>query len=587
MKKFCDIINRNDLADFLSLQIGLLTYLLYVKGVDYFYQEFDIPKKNDGIRRIKAPVGALKAVQKKLMLALTNYQQEIIKDYNLQSEISHAFEKDKSIITNAKIHRNKRYVINFDLEDFFDSFHFGRVKGFFEKNKYFRLPEEVAITIAQLTCYKGTLPQGAPTSPVITNLISQILDLRLLQVARKYKLDYTRYADDLTFSTNNSNFLNEKEKFYEDIEKEIVNAGFKLNHNKTRLQFKDSKQIVTGLVVNKKVNIDCKFYKNTRAMAFSLYKNGEFIVNGEQGTINQLEGRFAFIDNIDRYNNKIDGNKHSISNLNRREKEYRKFLFYKYFIANNFPLILTEGKTDKLYLKAALKKYYKEYPQLIDFENNKFNFKISFLQRSKRLKYFFDLNLDGADTLKNIYKFYNDELEDVRFPNYFRIFNKFSDKKPENPVIFIYDNEINNTEKPLHKFFNTIKLKDAKEKDTLKDYLEKENWIKLPLNINVNKNMQNEQIIINERSNIFLVSIPIINNKNEAEIEDLFDEDTLNTKLDGKVLDKTGKKDNRIFYNKDKFAEYIINNYDEINFNGFKKLLDIINKIIEEYKSSK
>lgn len=141
MKKFCDIINRNDLADFLSLQRGLLTYLLYVKGVDYFYQEFDIPKKSGGIRRIKAPTSALKAVQKKLMLALTNYQQEIIKDYNLQSDISHAFENNKSIITNAKIHRNKRYVINFDLEDFFDSFHFGRVKGFFEKNKYFRLPE--------------------------------------------------------------------------------------------------------------------------------------------------------------------------------------------------------------------------------------------------------------------------------------------------------------------------------------------------------------------------------------------------------------------------------------------------------------
>ena len=110
MKKFCDIINRNDLADFLSLQRGLLTYLLYVKGVDYFYQEFDIPKKNGGIRRIKAPVGALKAVQKKLMLALTNYQQEIIKDYNLQSEISHAFEKDKSIREKRiKFYKRKNY----------------------------------------------------------------------------------------------------------------------------------------------------------------------------------------------------------------------------------------------------------------------------------------------------------------------------------------------------------------------------------------------------------------------------------------------------------------------------------------------
>src|SRR5699024_7070708 len=105
----------------------------------------------------------------------------------------------KSIITNARIHRNKRLVVNIDLKDFFPSFHFGRVRGFFEKNKYFLLSREVSTIIAQLTCYKGSLPQGAPTSPIITNLICQILDYKLLKIAKKYKTDYSRYADDLTF----------------------------------------------------------------------------------------------------------------------------------------------------------------------------------------------------------------------------------------------------------------------------------------------------------------------------------------------------------------------------------------------------
>lgn len=79
-----------------------------------------------------------------------------------------------------------------DLENFFDSFHFGRVRGYFQKNNYYKLPFEVATIIAQLTCFHGKLPQGAPTSPIITNLICNIFDLRIIKLAKKYKLDYTR-----------------------------------------------------------------------------------------------------------------------------------------------------------------------------------------------------------------------------------------------------------------------------------------------------------------------------------------------------------------------------------------------------------
>ena len=150
------------------------------------------------------------------------------------TNISHAFEKRKSIITNARIHRNKRYVINLDLENFFDSFHFGRVLGYFEKNKNFMLPHEVAVALTQLVCYQKHLPQGAPTSPIITNLICQILDFRLLKIAKKYKLNFTRYADDLTFSTNDKKFLDLKEHFFKEITTDILRAGFSVNNRKTR-----------------------------------------------------------------------------------------------------------------------------------------------------------------------------------------------------------------------------------------------------------------------------------------------------------------------------------------------------------------
>lgn len=562
MKKFCDIENRKELADFLAIKRSQLTYILYLEDINNYYKTFDIPKKQGGVRHIKAPIGKLKFIQKRLSAALQECYNEINKSKKRLLNVSNAFEKGKSIIKNAKIHRNKRYVINFDLEDFFDSFHFGRVKGFFEKNKDFKLPKEVALTIAQLTCYQGTLPQGAPTSPVITNLISQILDSRLLRIGQKYKLDYTRYADDLTFSTNNIYFLDEKEKFYDDLEKEIKRAGFKLNHNKTRLQFKDSKQLVTGLVVNKKINIDRNFYKKTRAMAFALYKNGEFFIEGKKGTINQLEGRFSFINIIDKYNNSIDKNKHNFANLNARERDYKKFLLYKYFFNNNLPLIITEGKTDKLYLKAALKKHYDNYPDLIRYINDKFDYQISFLNRSKRLEYFFDLKVDGADTLT---KLINSNLVG-RDDNEYNTIMRISKKKPKNPVIFIFDNELNNDKKPLAKFIKTIKISD-KDKEKLRN----ENYFKLSMIVN---------------SNIFIVTIPIINYAEECEIEDLFDRKTLSLKIKGRTLDRKGKGDKSKYYYKNEFAEYIMINYQKINFDGFKNLLNIINDIIVEYRKS-
>ncbi|WP_116065913.1 retron Ec67 family RNA-directed DNA polymerase/endonuclease [Cohnella phaseoli] len=556
MGEFNDIKTRNELADFLKVPRKQLSYILYVKGSNNLYTSFEISKKNGGTRNINAPSKELKDIQKKLAEALYNHK----KKRGSADKISHAFEIDKGIITNAENHRNKRFVLNIDLEDFFDSFHFGRVRGFFNINIHFSLPIEVATAIAQISCYEGKLPQGAPSSPIITNLISEILDHRLLKIAKQYKLDYTRYADDLTFSTNDKNFLELQTEFYIKASEVIIRAGFKINEKKTRLQLRDSKQVVTGLVVNKKININSVYYKETRAMAHHLYKYGEFEINDKPATLYQLEGRFAFINQLTWYNNKLDGEKHHFQRLCSRERQYQKFLFYKYFFANPKPLIVTEGKTDVAYLKSALKKLYNEYPNLITKNSNgKFEFKISFLNKTKRLKHFMGIFQDGGTALKNIYDFFDSKKSDTT--NYLSFFKKTSNTLPINPVILMFDNEIHSGDKkPIGNFLNHAKLDEKKRED-----LKHKNFV---------------DII----DNLYLLTTPLIGDKSECDIEDLFEDSVLSHKIDGKEFTKKDKYDVSKYYGKEIFSKYILTNYSSINFTNFRTILDNIDNIINTHR---
>lgn len=341
MTDYDTIINRVELARQLGIPLSELTYVLYKKGINAYYRSFYIPKKDGTSREINASTGSLKYIQRKLCMILWQKQLEIWKEKGITPNLSHAFQKNKSIMTNARVHKSKRVVLNIDLEDFFGSFHFGRVQGFFEKNRDFKVPHEVAVILAQLSCYEGKLPQGAPSSPIITNIICNIMDIRVLKIAKKYMLDYTRYADDLTFSTNDKNFLNNYHDFIKALEIEINKSGFSINEKKTWLTYRNSKQTVTGITVNERLSADRKFRKDTRAMADHLYKRGYFIINGKEGTINQLEGRFSFIDQVDKYNrttNLIEfKNK---KDRNSREYQYKKFLFFKMFIGNNYPIFV-------------------------------------------------------------------------------------------------------------------------------------------------------------------------------------------------------------------------------------------------------
>ncbi|WP_405350641.1 retron Ec67 family RNA-directed DNA polymerase/endonuclease [Fusobacterium animalis] len=556
---------REILSKILNIHLNYLSYILYVKKIENLYTTFKIPKKNGGYREINAPQNELKMIQKKLV----SFLEEKMKDKFKTINTSHGFVKERSIITNAKIHKNKKIVLNLDLKDFFDSFHFGRVKGFFEKNKDFKsffpeLTSELSTLIAQLVCFNGKLPQGAPSSPLLTNLICNIFDVRVLKLAKKYKLTYSRYADDLTFSTNYKGFIRNLEKFEEDILLEIKKNGFEANMEKYRLTFQSSRQEVTGLTVNKKINVSRKYYKYTRAMAYSLYKNGEFKIDGIDGTINQLEGRFSFINQLDKYNNsESEKRKKFIARnvLNSREKQYQNFLFYKYFFMNEKPLIVTEGKTDILYIKAALKNLYNEYPNLITKEENEFIFKISFLKRTKLLKYFFNLSPDGADSMKNIYNYFGDK--NSKSYDFYSYFKKLTNLEALNPVILVFDNEATeNSDKPLKKFLNHISSdKNANNKKN-KNANDKDHRI----------SDVREKFKLNIINNLYLLTINLVDNKKECEIEDLFFEDTYKKFS----FDKNNP-------NKDKFSKNILKNYKNIDFSKFKPFLNNLKSILEEY----
>ncbi len=598
MGYICDVRTREELATFLDIPLRKLTHILYCEKPNKLYYSFEIKKKNGGTRHIDAPNNELVGLQRKIAKALEDYEEKLRKDKNIKSNISHGFEKNKSIITNAQIHRNKRIVINLDLKDFFPSIHFGRVLGFFTKNKDYNLSYEVAVILAQLCCLNGCLPQGAPTSPILSNLICRILDIRLLKLAKKHKVDYTRYADDLTFSTNNKVFLEIQNEFLDEITAEINRAGFSVNDKKTRIQFRNSRQEVTGLIVNKKINIDRRYYRKTRAMAHSLYVNNEFSINGEKGTINQLEGRFSFINQIDKYNNTLDlktpykiklrnGNEesfrrysisqHDYKALNGREEEYRKFLFYKYFYASKKPVILTEGKTDIRYIKAALKNLHEYYPDLIKKTDTGFEFKISFFNRTKRFFYLFNIGIDGADEWLKLYNYYSGR---DNYKNYFEFFSQKSSLKPLNPIIVIYDNEINAKDKPLYKFVNHVHPSDEEKNQlTLGNYIKLNKFVQPSKK---NKNEEKKHTVVND-SNIYVLAPQLVGNKDESEIEDLFDEKTLKIEIGGRTFSRDDS-DKEKYYNKDIFSNYIASHYQEIDFTNFKPLLDNINKIVNDYQ---
>lgn len=274
-RDFLALRRPQDIGRLLEIEYSFLEYMLYVKSVSNLYQDITLKKRRGGKRQIRIPSNNLKYVQHKLLYVL-----QLV--YSATAPV-HGFVAGKSILSNAENHVKQSYVLNVDLEDFFPSINFGRVRGMFIAYPYF-LPASVATVLAQICCVENELPQGAPTSPVISNMICAKMDRELSTLAERKGCIYTRYADDLTFSTSEPRFPkalayyqgNAKVRLTVGAElREIIhNNGFNINHEKLRLQRPNQRQEVTGLTVNSFPNVSRQYIRQVRAMLHAWEKYG-------------------------------------------------------------------------------------------------------------------------------------------------------------------------------------------------------------------------------------------------------------------------------------------------------------------------
>ena len=556
--------NRNDLARLLGYKRSALVYILYKIPDTKKYTEFTVPKSSGGSRKINAPVSHLKLMQSRLADLLNVCFEEIHKGHNPRRALSHGFRNSYSINTNARNHTNKRYVFNIDLKDFFPSINFGRVRGYFIKSEDFELTPEVATVIARIACHKNELPQGSPVSPVISNLIGHMLDIRLVRLAKKAKCTYSRYVDDITFSTNQKEFPSliaretESGKWIpsDKLTSTVERAGFKVNLKKVSMQYRINQQVVTGLVVNKKVNIRASYYRQVRAMCNSLFQTGEFYFGQEMrkgklansstslyGSVNQLRGVLHYIYGIKR----VQKHKTIENQTPTSIKELcRRLLYFDKFHNLEFPLVICEGKTDSVYIKCALKAYSDEYYSMIENSESILKWKVNFFNYSQFSQEFTPFS-GGTGGFSKFINCYQREMD--RFQTQGRSF----------PVILLVDN-------------------DSGGKDVMKAAKK--------FGVDDNEGKKEFYHLI---YNLYLVVLPPSNEKEDITIEDYFDLKTKERILKGKTF-----QPNQNFFDKDKnygkhiFADKVVKpNQELINFSAFKPLLERLDAAILDYQSKK
>lgn len=551
-----------ELAFVLGIPASAIAYTLYIAPGPK-YTTFDIPKRAGGARKISAPNERLKDLQEKLADLLVECRREIEAAEPKRKIVSHGFRKECSIITNARQHRCRRYVLNLDIEGFFPAFNFGRVRGFFIKNQNFALHEKVATVIAQIACYENALPQGSPCSPIISDLITLVLDMRMIGLMKKHKCTYSRYADDLTISTNLKEFPTKLAYPFEqgsslwvlgdDLLEALHRAWFSVNHKKTRMQYRDSRQLVTGLSVNKKINIRSDYYRRTRSMCYSLFMSGSYIKPGKPGSpigtpavgnISALEGILNHIYFVKQQENARTGAERDFRDRHGIERLYGRFMFYKSFVALEKPIILAEGKTDSIYLRGAIKRLNAYHAVLRTIKAGTAVNNISFLKHSHLTREM--LGLDSSSSY---------------FPNfvhnYGELVSKFKHAPLQHPVIILIDND--DGAKGVFGVLNNKKI-----------------------NITHKTNAPFYAVT----RNLYVVKTPeAATSSAYSQIEDLFDGATRSVELNGKKFNKKNDTNTATEYGKAYFADYVVApNINTIDFSGFTPLLDRILAVIAYHK---
>lgn len=324
-KEFAELQSKEDLVKLLSeakkMLYGVECKPVQLKSLTYYanpilckkrYQSFTIKKKSGANRTIHAPVKGLKSILRSLNFVLQCVYEP--------HEAATGFVLEKSIVDNAKKHVGHHYVLNMDLKDFFHTFDRNRVKmGFiYEPFNLNGDKEPLAFLLASLCTHpfeidgevKTVLPQGSPTSPTLTNILCKKLDRRLTGLANRFGATYTRYADDITFSSPHNIYTDEA--FNKELMR-IIEEDQKLviNPKKTRLQKAGYRQEATGLIVNDKVNVRRRYVKQIRMWLYyweqygyekaeQIFKRDYFADKGHVKNIsahlvNVLDGKLEFL----------------------------------------------------------------------------------------------------------------------------------------------------------------------------------------------------------------------------------------------------------------------------------------------------
>lgn len=268
-----------------SLLVGIdhqyICNMAYAEG--RFYRHFSIPKTNGKTRDIDEPLPDLKFVQTWI---LKNILEKCpVSDY------AKAYLKGRTLKHNARFHRGQKVLVTMDIKDFFPSISICDVTTIFKNMGYY---DDLSCFLAHLCCYNNVLPQGAPTSPYLSNLRMISLDYKISNYTSQKNIRYTRYADDMTFSGNfNPHFL------VNDISKIVFGEGFSINSKKTRVAKRNARQEVTGIIVNSHMQISKEKRKKIRQQVYYIKKFGleshlEHINENRANYLNHLLGQINF-----------------------------------------------------------------------------------------------------------------------------------------------------------------------------------------------------------------------------------------------------------------------------------------------------
>lgn len=357
-ESFLALSSRQDLARWLGLSDRELRYVLYVLPASKKYTAFSVKKRNGSSRTIEAPHPALKQLQRKLLIVLSELAPA--------SGIAKGYVPHRSVIDHAWMHRRRRFVVLADLKDFFPSITFARVRGALLA-KPFQLTPAVATCVAQLCCSNSVLPQGAPTSPCLSNLICRSLDHALLRLAKRHRLSVSRYADDICFSTSQPSIspgiATQGEAGWvagAELREIVESCGFCLNEEKFSVRQRDTAQLVTGLIVNDGVSLPRRWRRQVRALLHLVKKYGEEkanLIGAEWATPPASRQPFSSVGQV------IRGKAYYAHYVDRRTgRTFSDSLFRSYPAQRKLlpnPLdgisfrLMAEGKTDLLHLEAA------------------------------------------------------------------------------------------------------------------------------------------------------------------------------------------------------------------------------------------